>query len=438
MIRAALIEAIAIYWPLSVCLLLHFLLKKKLTKRHYVAAMMSSTWLAASVPWINLIAIKLQLWSYHTEHHYQILGLPLSLYLSWILFWGVLPALLYTAFQRFGTRSFYLLLLALLIVDIISMPLLEPILLLEKNWLIGELLLIIFTLIPSLLLTRYVITDSYSGRRASLIAVAFIFLLLTIIPYCHPAIQFSPIITWLSLNLIEQALAIFAIMIVAVPGIAAVQEFAIIGKGTPIPQDPPKHLVTTGVYSFIKNPIQLSMVLTLPIWAILFSPYIHLMTLVAIIYCVGIARWSEGIDLTNRYPDHWQNYRSTVSSWFPSITPSWSADLPAEVYINHQCKICKSIAKWILTKHPTALIIKDASEWDGAPLTRMTYLDPNSPKDSQSSWAGVLAMARVFQHLHLGYAWLGWFISIPILSHIIQAAMDASGLGTSEETKQKK
>ena len=46
-------------------------------------------------------------------------------------------------------------------------------------------------------------------------------------------------------------------------GLSAVQEFVTHGGGTPVPFDPPRRLVTTGVHAYVRNPMQLSALLLL-------------------------------------------------------------------------------------------------------------------------------------------------------------------------------
>ena len=44
-------------------------------------------------------------------------------------------------------------------------------------------------------------------------------------------------------------------------GLSALQEFALRGKGTPFPLDPPLKLVTTGPYAYVSNPMQTAQIL---------------------------------------------------------------------------------------------------------------------------------------------------------------------------------
>jgi protein-S-isoprenylcysteine O-methyltransferase Ste14 len=60
------------------------------------------------------------------------------------------------------------------------------------------------------------------------------------------------------ISLIVQVLAVPALL-----GLTAMQEFVLRGRGTPVPFDPPRRLVTTGIYAYVRNPMQLSAVLLL-------------------------------------------------------------------------------------------------------------------------------------------------------------------------------
>ena len=68
----------------------------------------------------------------------------------------------------------------------------------------------------------------------------------------------------------------------ALLGLAAVQEFAVRGSGTPVPFDPPKRLVTTGPYAYVRNPMQLSAALVMLGWGAILGQL------------VGGGRWPHG------------------------------------------------------------------------------------------------------------------------------------------------
>ena len=118
-------------------------------------------------------------------------------------------------------------------------------------------------LLPGQLLARWTMRGERLVERAALQVVAFTGLVLFVLPaiaiegsggawlnpFGRPAWQFS---------LLVQALACPALL-----GLTAVQEFVGRGGGTPVPFDPPRQLVTTGVYAYIRNPMQLSAVVLL-------------------------------------------------------------------------------------------------------------------------------------------------------------------------------
>src|SRR6185503_10882409 len=132
------------------------------------------------------------------------------------------------------------------------------------------------------------------------------------------------------LSLIAQLLAAVGLL-----GLTAVQEFAERGGGTPVPFDPPKTIVTTGIYSYVRNPMQLSAVLLLLVLgAVLANWWVAASALVAHIYSAGLAGWDEDEDLRDRFGDDWIAYRRAVRVWVPRFRP-WHlpARPPAQLYV---------------------------------------------------------------------------------------------------------
>ncbi|MDP9121694.1 MAG: isoprenylcysteine carboxylmethyltransferase family protein, partial [Acidobacteriota bacterium] len=51
------------------------------------------------------------------------------------------------------------------------------------------------------------------------------------------------------------------------------------------------------------------------------------------------------------------------------------------------------------------------------------------PGDGGPEDQGLAALARGLEHLHLGYAILGWMLRLPLLRPLLQLLTDASGGG---------
>src|SRR6202012_5569883 len=92
------------------------------------------------------------------------------------------------------------------------------------------------------------------------------------------------------------------LVLLAVPGISAVQEFAMRGHGTPLPYDPPRSLVVSGIYRYCANPMQLSCAVVMLAEALMLrNRWLVLAAFLAGIYSAGLARWDEEVDLARRF-----------------------------------------------------------------------------------------------------------------------------------------
>lgn len=414
------IELLVLNVPLIASLVLVRCLR--IYPRLRLAIVLGILWQLAALPWLNWLAQHQGWWDFSPSPA-ALLGMPLGFYLGWVLWWGVVATVL---MGKLPFRAAAIAVaVAMLGFDLCAMPMLAPALELGDDWLLGESLLIVFGLLPGLWLAHVTLLDQRLEARAWLIALAFATVMLTILPLVGGRSLDSVLDVLASRPAIwNWALAAFA-FVVSVPGMAAVVEFARAGRGTPIPFDPPRRLVTGGVYAYTRNPMQLSAVLLLLAWAGLIGSWLCvLVAAIAVIYSCGVAAWSEGEDLRGRFGAEWQAYRTTAPAWRYRLVPQ-AASPPARatLYVAMDCAPCSQIARWFSNRGPQGLELADAANWPGErPLQRITYLYP----DGETSAQGVTAIACALQHLHLGWAWLGWLMQVPGIHAILQRAMDTS------------
>jgi len=222
------------------------------------------------------------------------------------------------------------------------------------------------------------------------------------------------------LSLIAQALALPALV-----GLTAVQEFVVRGGGTPVPFDPPQRLVSSGVYAYIRNPMQLSaVVLLFLVGIVLRNAWLSAAGVMAHIYSVGLAGWDEGEDLRERFGADWTAYRHGVRGWAPRFRP-WHATNrpPARLFVAEGCGMCREAGRWFEHRGARHLAIVPAETHPSRALTRITY----EPGDGSRGATGVEAVARALEHLHLGWALLGCLLRLPVICQFAQLLTDASG-----------
>lgn len=414
--RYLLVRAASLY--ITIVLTVGIWAWRRPTARAVTGAVLACFWNLPVLLILHLAAAHFGWWQFDARGG-VLLGMPVELYLSWAWFWGVVPAL---AFSALPLSAVVVLALAF---DLVLMPAASPVLRLGPAWLVGEGIGLLAGLVPSQLLARWTARDERLAERAVLQVLAFTGLLLFVLPAI--AIGGSDG-TWLNpmdrptwqISLIAQALGLPAIV-----GLTAVQEFVVRGSGTPVPFDPPRRLVTTGIYAYVRNPMQLSaVVLLFLLGLVLRNPWVSAAGVMAHLYSAGLAGWDEDEDLRRRFGEDWLTYRRGVRQWVPRFHPWRRPDRPpARLLVAEGCGMCREVGRWFARRGVRQLAIVPAETHPPGAPTRITY----EPGDGTRAAAGVEAVARALEHIHLGWALLGCLLRLPVICQFAQLLADASG-----------
>ena len=121
--------------------------------------------------------------------------------------------------------------------------------------------------------------------------------------------------------------AIGVILIVAgVPGVVdSFARFALQGLGTPAPVAPPQHLVVTGLYRRVRNPMYVSVVAIILGQALLFGDW-RLIVYGAVFWlaCHVFVLLYEEPTLKRTFGPEYEAFRANVPRWIPRLRP-WHA-----------------------------------------------------------------------------------------------------------------
>ena len=107
--------------------------------------------------------------------------------------------------------------------------------------------------------------------------------------------------------------------------LACVWEFARRGKGTLSPADPPRHLVVSGLYRFVRNPMYLSV--TLIVFGEVMLTFSQPLLVYWVIWFVIVNLFVMGYEeptLRGQFGDQYELYAGHVGRWIPRLTP-WRA-----------------------------------------------------------------------------------------------------------------
>ncbi len=98
--------------------------------------------------------------------------------------------------------------------------------------------------------------------------------------------------------------------------------FAVVGKGTPAPIDPPKELVAVGAYRVVRNPMYVGVA------AILFGEALFFRSATLAVYALAVTTafhlfvvFYEEPTLRKKFGKSYDDYCLTVPRWWPRIPP---------------------------------------------------------------------------------------------------------------------
>jgi protein-S-isoprenylcysteine O-methyltransferase Ste14 len=406
-----------VYLPLSAAVIARVVHGPR--PRQFAACLLSMLWTVPALLAVQIVNTWAAWWSY-TGGTFGIHSMPIECLVGWAVLWGLVPQL---AFSRLGIVWVAAVMIC---ADLVFMPLCGSVARLGPHWLVGEVVAVVVVLAPALSIARWTLDDTHLRARSAIqLATAgmiFLFLFPEIVFALRPGRGWAPLLEEVSCR---RQIGIQLLLLLAVPGVNAVMEFAERGQGTPIPYDPPQLLVTSGIYRYCANPMQMSCALVMLLWAAMLSNgWMVSAAFMSGIYSAGVARWDESQDLAERFGDAWRGYRLIVRDWRVRWKP-YHAGPEARIYIAATCGPCSEVRRWIEVRKPVGLLTVDAESLPSGSIRRMRY----DPGDGSGAVDGVRAMGRVLEHLNFGWAFAGALLRIPGIWQCVQLLMDASGLG---------
>jgi protein-S-isoprenylcysteine O-methyltransferase Ste14 len=340
-------------------------------------------------------------------------GLPVDLWLGWAVLWGPLPV----ALRR--SIPLPLAVVAAAWLDVVAMPALAPVVELHASWLVGEVVGLVLVLVPAVLLGRWLAERQRLAART----VGQLLVFAGLVGWLLPTTVFELADgSWSALfgrpGIVLAGAAQLAVLL-ALPGVAAVQELAQRGGGTPYPWDPPDRLVTTGPYAFVENPMQWSGTALLLLLAALSGSWALAGAAIgATAFASTVARPHEHEHLRRRFGAAHDRYRTAVRPW----VPRWRPDVtePGRLVLDGGCPRCRELGAAIRALEPDGLLLLDARE-DRRLLQRARYDHPAGGAD------GLGAIGRALNHAALPWAALGWLLQLPVVRPALQVVADVVG-----------
>lgn len=278
---------------------------------------------------------------------------------------------------------------------------LEPLVFAGPNWFIGVLFVFGTAHLPAIYLAKWTEADTHLSYRCAVLAIMTGGMLFAVLPSLIMQAMGG---SW---NLFDKptwaiCVTVGLLVMTSLIGIAANQTLCLQGSGTPIPLDPTKRLVTTGIYAYLSNPMQLSAALgCVVLGAFLQNIWVMAAAVMAWVFVQGMVRWHNRNDLLKRFPTGWPEYKAHVPEWIPRWTP-W-------IEVQATVTLCTS-SKW---HQMIAPLLDTASSLDiqWSRNATATYKHPDNIYD----FHGSCAVAAAVMHKNFAFALLSHALLLLVL-----------------------
>ncbi|MFC9897542.1 methyltransferase family protein [Nocardia sp. NPDC127579] len=371
------------------------------SRRVVAGAVLATIWAGVSLLVVNVVAIELGWWSFQAAG--RIAGVPVDLLFGWALLWGTLPPLVAARFPTVGVPAAVCGAAgALVAVDAVVMGRFEPVVTLHRYWLLGEVVNVVVVLVPAVVLGVATARDTHLFARAAIQVNGFATLLGFVVPSAVFSVGAGDWTTLLHRPL--AAWAVFGVILVCAGtvGVQAVIECALIGRGTPVPFDPPKHLVSSGPFAYVSNPMQLGGAAVVFGWGAMIGDLLVLVVLITM-FCavITISNRTETPDLTQRFGAEFAAYRALVRPWRVSWRPrhpAGGADRSAVLTVAPGPVASVTVALLRRVRvHDLTLVLEPGRDRPG-----VRYVSP------AVTAVGPAALSRALDHTNLLLALAGW------------------------------
>lgn len=379
-------------------------------------------------------------WSY-APFMATVAGLPADVLLLWSIVWGGLPALVTMIWPPRSTRDTVGLSIAwvagLLYVDVLVMPQLTDIVTLSPGWLWLDVALVALIVGPVPWVAHAWKTRTQLTTRVVFQIATATLVMLVVIPLlafqaqlwlegylptagAEPRQHALGLQHWLAMPWFARGLTLCALALCLVPALTAALDLYRIGRGTPFPWDPPKHLVTTGPYAYTANPMQMGVAAAYVVLSLASGSWAMLIAAgVATVFSYAVAQPHEEHAMTLRWPEY-RRYRTQVQPWriryrAAHVSPH------AKLWISQSCTDCVWVTQTLHRLPTTDLTICDAD-------TR-TQLQQATWECGPRHHRGATALSLAYERTVLPLAYVSWFIRLPGIAYAVDGVSQSVGFG---------